>query len=564
MMRWLKLAAMVGACNFCTSVQARDLIITDPAEFRAALASVSPGDRLLLASGAYGSLDLRDVVFAPAISVEPLDWAAPPVFTSINLSEVNGFSVNGIVVAYGVTQSPLSTYAVNIQGGGDISLKRMEIASAADGVAGNDAFGINIRNSARISVSDNNIHDVYRGVAVLDSDNVTVSRNVIRVAGSDGVVARGAVGLSILDNYFADFAIVDLELQHPDAIQLWSRYALRANQDIVIRGNLIRRSVGDRSQGVFVNTPEFATKNLLIEHNVIEQSMAQGIAVANGDGVVIKNNTVIPHDYQADKPGIEIRAPAANTFVADNIAMAYRLADGALASGNVTADYFNPWISSFIGRLIEAPASPSRASDFAPLGGVGAAAYVRDLWPGDPSAPAGSLTPPAVIADIDFVDGAIDTAPDPVAIAKATNSTGGDYYASAPSPKLTAALNLTIDARLALPSTASGWRLIAAVPSSYDVRVDRSRLRFSVWTPDGVTRLDGVHPALLDVAEHDVTLAYDGVGGAMSISVDGVEIARRTALTGPIDYNPTQRLYVGGAPWGLIFGDGVKKLRIAR
>jgi hypothetical protein len=563
-MRWANLAAMFCACNFCTGVQARELIVSGSAELHAAIASVSPGDRLLLAPGAYGMLDLGHVAYAPAISIEPLDQAAPPVFSSINLSEVNGLAVEGIVVAYGPTQSPLTSYAVNILGGGDISLTAMEIYSAADGVAGNDAFGVNIRNSAQVSVDGNSIHDVYRGVAVLDSDNVAVRRNVIRTVGSDGVIARGAVGLSILDNYFADFAIVDLELQHPDAIQLWSRYALRANQDIVIRGNLIRRGVGDRSQGVFVNTPEFATTNLVIEHNVIEQSMAQGIAVVNGDGVIIRNNTVIPDDYQVDKPGIEIRAPAANSLVADNIAMAYRLADGALTSGNVTADYFNPWISSFIGRLIEAPASPSRASSFAPVGGVGAAGYVRDLWPGDPSAPARTLTPPAVIADIDFVNGVIDTAPDPIAIARATHSTGGDYYASAPSPKLTAALNLTINARMALPSTAFGWRLIAAVPSSYDLRVDRSRLRFSVWTSDGATRLDAVHPGLLDLTEHDLTFAYDGVAGSMAISVDGVEIARRSAPTGPIVYNPTQRLYVAGAPWGLIFGDGVKNLRVAR
>ncbi len=563
-MRWKNLAATFCACNFSTSVQARELNVSGPAELRAALASVSPGDRLVLAPGDYGMLDLGHVAYAPAISIEPLDRAAPPVFTSISLSEVNGLAVDGIVVAYGVTQSPLTSYAVNILGGGDISLTAMEIYSAADGAAGNDAFGVNIRNSAHISVDGNSIHDVYRGVAVLDSDNVAVRRNVIRTVGSDGVIARGAVGLSILDNYFADFAIVDPKLQHPDAIQLWSRYALRANQDIVIRGNLIRRGAGDRSQGVFVKTPEFTTKNLLIEHNVIEQSMAQGIAVVNGDGVIIRNNTVILHGHETEKPGIEIRAPAANTLVADNIAMAYRLADGVLTDGNVAADYDNPWISSFIGGLIAAPASPTRASDFAPLGGVGAAEFVRDLWPGDPFAPAGSLTPPAVIADLNFVNGVVDTAPDPVSIARETHSTGGDYYATTPSPMLTAALDLTIDARLVLPSTASGWRLIAAVPSSYDLRIDRSRLRFSVWTSDGVTRLDGVHPALLELSTHDLTFAYDGVAGSMAISVDGAEIARRSAPTGPIAYNPTQRLYVGGAPWGLIYGDGIEALRIAR
>ena len=79
-----------------------------------------------------------------------------------------------------------------------------------------------------------------------------------------------------------------------------------------------------------------------------------------------------------------------------------------------------------------------------------------------------------------------------------------------------------------------------------------------------MTRLDGVSPALLDLASHEIILRYDGATGAMSIALDGVDIARKVAPPGPIAYNPTQRLYVAGAPWGLFFGDGIERLKITR
>ncbi len=541
-----------------------DIAVSGSAALRQALADAAPGDRILIAPGAYGALDLRNRRYSPILTVTAADPASAPVFTSILLSEAGGVVLSGLRVVYGPTQAPLSSYAVNILDSADIWLSGLEISSAENGVAGDDAYGVNIRDSARVTVNDSLLHDVYRGVAVLDSDDVEIRRNIIRKVGSDGIVARGALGLSILDNYFSDFAIIDLNVQHPDAIQLWSRDAPRANQNVTIRGNLIRRGAGDPSQGIFIKTPELATRNLLIEHNVIEQSMAQGIFVENGDGVVIRDNTVIPADYLADKPGVEIRTPFANTTVSGNIAMAYRVPAGVAASQNVTADYFNPWIAAFVGAHLQNPANPSDPADFAPVGAAGARSFVRDPWPGDPSAPTASLDPPPIIADLDFTNGIVDSAPDPVAVGEVRDPSGALYFSSAASPKLSAALNLSIDARARLPSTAAGWRLLAAVPNSYDVRIDRGRIRFSVWTQGGVTRLDGVSPALPDLAAHDVKMVYDGAAGLMTIAVNEIEIARRTAPLGPIAYNPTQRLYIGGAPWGLFFGDGIERVTIRR
>lgn len=543
---------------------AADIPVSDPAGLNAALMSAASGDRILLAPGNYGALDFRHAHFSPAVTVEAADPGLRPQFMSFYLNDVSGLVFSTLRVEYGPTQAPQTTYAINILDGADIALAGLEILSAEDGVAGNDAYGVNIRDSARITVRDSDIHDVYRGVAALESDDVVIRRNKIRAVGSDGFAGGGLVRLLVADNYFADFSIIDLEIQHPDAIQLWSRNATRANADVTITGNLIRRGGGDQSQGIFVKTPEIATTNLLIAQNVVEQTMAQGIFAENGDGVVIRNNTVIPADYRSDTPGIEIRTPTANASVSDNIATAYRLPGGVASAGNITADYYNPWIAAFIGAYLADPAAPSVPGDFSPLTASGASGYVTDLWLGDPTAPPGSLQPPPVIADLDFSNGIVDNAPDPVPVALTTTSSGESYYMSETSPKLTAARDIAIDARAALPSASSVWRLLAAAPNSYDVRINRNRIRFSVWTDAGVTRLDGVNNALLDLAAHDIRVTYDGVMGTMAIFLDSNQISSRTAPTGPVAYNPAQRLYIGGAPWGLNFEGGVERVKVTR
>lgn len=559
-----KIIALSCAFSCVASAAAATVSVYGPADLEDAFVRARPGDIIEVAPGEYGAINLNGAHFSPAVTITSFPGAEPPVFSSIDLNDVSGVVFSKLKVVYGATQAPSSTYAVNMFNGADIAFEQMEISSAEDGVAGNDAYAIFIRNSARVTVSDSLMHDVFRGVAVFDSDDAVIRRNIITGVGSDGVVGRGVIRLRILDNFFADFAIVDPDQLHPDAIQLWTRGALRASEDIEIVGNIIRRGAGDPSQGMLIGGTEFTTVGLLIADNVIEQSMGQGIAVSSVDNVTIRDNTVIPHDFRNDAPAIDVRIPAANVTVEDNIATVYRLDAQVAAIGNVTADYYNPWIADFIGNYVVDPAAPSEPLDYEALKAAGAFAYVRDLWFGEPDAPAGSLTPPPVIADFDFTGIPVDRAPDPVSIAPAIDKFGGGYFSTGVAPKLTAALSLKIDARLKLPSAAAGYRYAAAASSSYDLRVDRDRILFSVWTASGVTRLSGSAPLLLDLAAHDLSAAFDGAAGVMTISVDGVEIARRAAPTGPIAYFPSYRLYVGGAPWGGSFAGGVQSLKVSR
>lgn len=320
------------------AAQAADLPARDPGSLAAALEAAAPGDRILLAPGAYGDVTIGPRRGRGAVTIAAAEENRPPVFRSLFLRDADRVSLVNLTITFGSVADPLTSRALEVRRCVDIRLERLSISSSANEIAGDDAYGVIIRGSRNVSLLASRIHDVFRGVAVFDSDNVTVSAADIARVGSDGVVAQGVIGLKVENSSFTNFVPVDPVRWHPDAIQLWSRGAKRANERIVIRGNVIQRGAGAPAQGIFVKTPEIASREILIERNRIEQSMGQGIFVQNAANVTIRENKLIvvaPFDHA---PAIEVRAPFENAVVEDNDAQKFRLPSGVTARDNRKSD----------------------------------------------------------------------------------------------------------------------------------------------------------------------------------------------------------------------------------
>jgi hypothetical protein len=318
--------------------QAADRAVSGARALEAAIARAAPGDTILLAPGSYGALTIGPRRGAGAITIAAAAAADPPVFRSIFLRDADGVALKNLVVAFGPAADPRADRAVEIRRSSDIRLEGVRIASAADADPGNDANGLIIRDSRSVAVLGAVLADVFRGVVVQDSDDVSIAGSAFARIGSDGVAARGAVDLTISNNSFTDFTPADPVKWHPDAIQLWSRGAERANARIIIRGNSIRRGHGAPTQGVFIKSPEIASRDILIEDNRIEQSMGQGIFVQNGASVTIRNNVLVAVEPVLHPPAIEVRAPFENAVVEGNEAPKYRLPPGVDARRNGRSD----------------------------------------------------------------------------------------------------------------------------------------------------------------------------------------------------------------------------------
>jgi nitrous oxidase accessory protein NosD len=332
----MKAISLLAALAFAGAAEAADLPAGDARALDAALARAAPGDRIVLASGAYGDLVVGPRRDAGMVTIAAADASAPPVFRSIFLRDAEGVTLEGLTVLHGPSSEPLSDRAVEIRRSADIRLEGLRIASAENGAPGDDATGLIIRDSRRVTVTGSRFTDVFRGTVIYDSDDVSVEGNSFARIGSDGVAARGSRDLTVAGNLFTDFTPADPVKWHPDAIQLWSRGAPRANERIVIRGNVVLRGAGGATQGVFIKTPEIASRDILIEGNRIEQSMGQGVFVQNGANVIIRSNSLAAIAPVLHPPAIEVRAPFEKAVVEDNDAPKFRLPPGVEAKRNNT------------------------------------------------------------------------------------------------------------------------------------------------------------------------------------------------------------------------------------
>ncbi|MDZ7628306.1 MAG: right-handed parallel beta-helix repeat-containing protein [Parvularculaceae bacterium] len=317
---------------------AADLVAANPRALAAAIERAGPGDRIILSGGRYGDLTIGPRRGQGALTISAADAASPPVFRSIFVRDADNVTFDNLEVTFGVSAAPLTDSAVEIRRSSGVRLKGMTIRSSANRVAGDDAYGVIIRDSRDVAVLENSLHDVFRAVAVFDSDDVMISANTIARAGSDGVVARGVVGLVVENNTLSDFAPVDPAKWHPDGVQLWSRGARRANERIVIRGNIIRRGEGAPAQGIFIKSPEILSRDILIEGNRIEQAMGQGIFVQHAIGVTIRSNILAAAPPVLHPPAIEVRMPFENAVVENNTAPKYRLPAEVVANANRRTD----------------------------------------------------------------------------------------------------------------------------------------------------------------------------------------------------------------------------------
>lgn len=317
---------------------AADLAAGDARALAAALERAQPGDRIVLAAGAYGDLAMGPRRERGALTIAAADARDPPVFRSIFIREADSLTLENLQVTFGVSSAPLNESAVEIRRSSGVRLRGLTIESSTNGVADDDAAGLFIRDSRDVSVEASSFTDVFRGVVIFDSSDVRVSASRFARLGSDGVAARGAQGLTVENSKFTDFTPADPVKWHPDAIQLWSRGANRANERIVIRNNDIRRGAGAPAQGIFLKSPEIASRDVVIEGNRIEQAMGQGVFVQSGVDVIIRGNTLVAAEPVLHPPAIEVRAPFENVAVEDNEAPKFRLPPGVEAKRNQKTD----------------------------------------------------------------------------------------------------------------------------------------------------------------------------------------------------------------------------------
>ena len=196
--------------------------------------------------------------------------------------------------------------------------------------------GLSVINTRNTTIEGNEISSFYRGVTVWGSSGITVRGNDLHDIRSDGMDFAQVHGAIIEGNHIHDFRTAPQSADHPDMIQFWTAGTTEPSTDIVIRGNVLDLGNGTWTQSIFLGNEAVSQdhagtamyyRNVTIVDNVIVNSQAHGITVAEADGVIIQHNSVLHSDGTAvdgadgavEVPRINVAPASTHVVITGNV-----------------------------------------------------------------------------------------------------------------------------------------------------------------------------------------------------------------------------------------------------
>ena len=279
--------------------------VASAAELYAALSSAQGGERIELAGGDYGSLDIRGVTFPSDVTIVSADPENPAVIRGVYLRDSSHLVFDGILFDNEYDPAnPTSLFYVSRSS--FITIRN----SVFDGPVAPDAngtgeygygYGLYLNSSDNITVENNEFFDFGKALVALLSSNITVNANDVHTISGDIFNFVSVDGALIEGNWLHDFKIDPTSGNHPDMIQFWTSPGEVTIQNVIIRSNFLDAGTGNWTQSIFMANPGEPFLNILIEDNVIYNDHVHGITVGVTDGLVIRNNTLL-HDPSTISP----------------------------------------------------------------------------------------------------------------------------------------------------------------------------------------------------------------------------------------------------------------------
>lgn len=272
-----------------------------PQTLAARLAAAQSGQTILLASGAYGPLELYGRKFSGAGLVIEAQAGAKPVLPAIDMDGSDGITVKNVEVAIQTAK-----FGVNIQHGHRISLVGLTIHGPPD----KPLNGMMLRDSSDVTVADSNLSHLEHGINMWNSDHLHILRNTFHDIESDGI--RGPSShVDVIGNKGSDFH--PLPGDHPDFIQFWSNQEAGPSTGNRVKDNVFRRGNGAPVQGVFVED----NKDIEISGNALLGTMFNAISLARTQGALVEDNFI--QSYPDMDVKIIARGQSADVTVRNNI-----------------------------------------------------------------------------------------------------------------------------------------------------------------------------------------------------------------------------------------------------
>lgn len=258
-------------------------------ELISAVKHAHDGDTILLASGTYAGVALKNITINGNVTIASADAGHPAVLSDLLVKGSSGLSFANLDF---VATASSSNFSFQVFGSNHINFDHIDVKGPANLGSGDEVSPFMIRNSSDIAVTNSEFSNVWHGISMLDNDGVTIADNFFHDIRTDGVRGGGNSNLSISNNMFTDF--FPSAGDHPDAIQLWTTNTTETAHDIVITDNLIVRGDGAAVQGIFLRDTfdNLPFSNVTITGNLVAGGMYNGIAIDGVNDGLIANNVV--------------------------------------------------------------------------------------------------------------------------------------------------------------------------------------------------------------------------------------------------------------------------------
>lgn len=295
--------------------------VKSTAELISAVKNAHDGDHILLASGTYAGVNLKNININGNVTITSVDADHPAVLSDLLVKGSSGLSFANL--DFTVTESS-SNFSFQVFGSSRINFDHIEVEGPANLGSGAEISPFMIRASNNVTVTNSEFSNVWHGISLLNNDGISIANNSFHDIRTDGVRGGGNSNLSISNNMFTDF--FPAEGDHPDAIQLWTTNTTETSHDISITNNLVVRGDGAPVQGIFLRDTfdKMPFSDVTITGNLIAGGLYNGIAVDGVNNGLIANNVVA--GFADQKSWIRTRNDT-GLVVVDNEATAYSLAD---------------------------------------------------------------------------------------------------------------------------------------------------------------------------------------------------------------------------------------------
>lgn len=248
---------------------------------------------LRLAPGRYRRVVIGNISPAAELALQSADGEHPAILAGITVNKARLVTLRDLIVSRAANE-PVQNYLVSIVASQDVLIQRLRI-SAPGGAERGREYGIMIRGSDRVRVSDCQISGTRYGIGILHSRSISLKGNELHGLQTDGIRGGGVDNLVISENVIGDFEPKPTD--HPDGIQLWSTNEKLPAKHITISSNLIVRNRGGIIQGIFIRDTQrqIPFEDVDIRDNLVIGSMYNGIALAGVTRGTIANNEVIAY-----------------------------------------------------------------------------------------------------------------------------------------------------------------------------------------------------------------------------------------------------------------------------